>query len=50
MSLLALTAALALLAAAALAAVAILATVLVGLRRLEAATVVAEPHRRRGTA
>jgi hypothetical protein len=48
MPLLALTAALALLVAAALAAVAVLATVLIGLRRLEAATVVAKPHRRHG--
>jgi hypothetical protein len=47
MSFLGLTAALALLAAAALAAVAVLATVLVGLRRLEAATVVVKPERRR---
>jgi hypothetical protein len=47
MSVLGLTAALALLAAAALAAVVILATVLVGLHRLEAATVVVEADRRR---
>ena len=47
MSVLGLTAALALLVAAALGAVAILAAVLVGLHRLEAATVVVEPDRRR---
>jgi len=47
MSFLGLTAALALLAAAALAAVAILATVLIGLHRLETATVVVKPDGRR---
>ena len=47
MSFLGLTAALALLAGAAVAAVVVLATVLVGLHRLEAATVVVEADRRR---